>query len=91
VTYPKGTGGAPDLRAIWRQQRERWRKLPERTRRGVILALQVLVFVLLVPWWWGFAALVAVFFALYWIPHDLAIATPWRKIRVRAAITPSSR
>jgi branched-chain amino acid transport system permease protein len=88
VTYPKGIGGAPDLRALWRKQRERWHRLPERTRQRVILAFQVLIVVLLVPWWWGFAALVAIFFALYWIPQDLAIQTPWRKIRVRGTITP---
>ena len=88
MTYPKGMGGAPDLRALWRKQRERWHRLPDQTRRRVILAIQVLVVVVLAPFWWGFAALVAVFFALYWIPQDLAIPTPWRKIRVRATITP---
>jgi branched-chain amino acid transport system permease protein len=88
VTYPKGVGGAPDLRAIWRLQRERWHRLPEQTRQRVILAVQAVVVIVLLPWWWGFAALLAIFFALYWIPQDLAIATPWKKIPVRATITP---
>jgi len=88
VTYPKGTGGAPDLRAIWRQQRERWQKLPEQTRQRVTLAIQAAIVIAFLPLWWGFATLLAIFFALYWIPRDLAISTPWRRIPIRATVTP---
>jgi branched-chain amino acid transport system permease protein len=88
VTYPKGTGGAPDLRAMWRQQRERWHKLPEQTRQRVILGIQAVIVILLAPWWWGFAALLAIFFALSWIPHDLAIPVGRRNVRVRAVVIP---
>ena len=88
MTYPKGTGGAPDLRAIWRQQRERWQKLPEQTRQRVTLAIQAAIVIAFLPLWWGFATLLAIFFALYWIPRDLAISTPWRRIPIRATVTP---
>jgi branched-chain amino acid transport system permease protein len=87
VAYPTGTGGF-DARALWRQQRDRWHHLPERTRNIIVLVTQVVVVLLLSPWW-GFAALLAIFFALYWIPDDLVVPL-WgeRKLRVRAFVTP---
>src|SRR5205807_941601 len=72
VTYPPGTGERFDARALWRRQRDRWHHLPERTRRIVVLVAQVVIVVALLPWY-GFAALLAIFFALSWIPDDLVV------------------
>ncbi|HEX6700103.1 MAG TPA: branched-chain amino acid ABC transporter permease [Gaiellaceae bacterium] len=88
MTYPSGTEGGFDARALWRQQRDRWHHLPERTRTTIVLVVQVLIVLLLLPWWWGFAVLLAIFFALYWIPEDLAVPLGTRKLRVRAFVTP---
>ena len=43
MTYPAGTGGGFDARALWRQQRDRWHHLPERTRRIVVLVVQAVI------------------------------------------------
>ena len=87
MTYPAGTGGGFDARALWRQQRDRWHHLPERTRRIVVLVVQAVIVLALLPWY-GFALLLAIFFALSWIPHDLAVKVLGRRIPVRAFMTP---
>jgi branched-chain amino acid transport system permease protein len=83
VSYPSGTEGGFDARALWRQQRDRWHHLPERTRRIVVLVVQAVIVLALLPWY-GFALLLAIFFALSWIPHDLAVTVlgrAWVAIR----------
>ena len=90
MTYARGTGGAPDLRALWRRQRERWHALPAGRRRQTIVTIQALVVLALLPFWWGFAVLLAIFFALYWIPDRLTVRLwPLRtRIRLRSFVTP---
>jgi branched-chain amino acid transport system permease protein len=69
-------------------QRDRWRHLPEQTRRRVVLVIQAVVVVLLLPWWWGFGTLLAIFFALSWIPDTLVVHVLRWNLRLRSVVTP---
>jgi branched-chain amino acid transport system permease protein len=88
VTYPPGTEDGFDARALWRMQRDRWRHLPEKTRRTIVGVTQLVIVVLLFPWWWGFATLLAIFFALSWIPDTLVVRLLRWNLRVRSVVTP---
>src|SRR5438034_3019054 len=89
MTYPPGSEGGFDARAFWRFQRDRWHRLPESTRMLVRLGIQaVIVVALLIGGWWGFAVLLAIFFALSWLPDRIELRgrlLPLRRVVVPAA------
>jgi branched-chain amino acid transport system permease protein len=62
--------------------------MPEARRRQAIATIQSLVVLALLPFWWGFAVLLGIFFALYWIPDRLTIPVGRKRVRVRSVVTP---